>query len=103
MRLVAEVTLNRIKARYRGAYDACTIVHDNAQYSWTLSPEKRAYTPEEYTQAARVLFSYLYYDLERILPENTLHYINRKDATDLSWYDPKKVVYRFKNHEFLKL
>jgi len=107
MQLVAEVTLNRVdNQRYgKSPEEICEVVYQRKQFSWTAIPEEErlVYTDDEYMQAAQVMYSVLYDELPRILPENVLHYLNRRDATDLSWYDPNKVVYAHLNHEFLKL
>jgi spore germination cell wall hydrolase CwlJ-like protein len=103
MALATEVALNRLDAGYRYKDSSCAIVHDSAQFSWTLSPtsDRRQYTQREYEKAAQVVFTYMFTDQERMLPEDTLHYINPQTATDLSWYDEDKVVYRYKSHAFL--
>ena len=105
MRLVTEVTLNRYNVEYRGKFSYCGVVYDPKQFSWTNIREdrRRKYKDREYEKAAQIVFSYLYGDLPRLLPKNTFHYINVRHASDLSWYDPTKVVYRHKNHEFLIL
>lgn len=103
MRLVTEVVLQRHEHEYRQKYTQCGVIHDTAQFSWTNDPveNRRSYSDEEYQAAAQVVFSYLYNDLPRLLPEGTLHYLNPKTASDMSWYKPSKVVYRHKDHEFL--
>lgn len=103
MALATEVALNRLDAGYRYKDTNCGVVHDNAQFSWTLTPEegRRQYTESEYMKAAQVVFTYLYNAPDRMLPTNTLHYINPTTASDLSWYDSEKVVLRYKSHAFL--
>jgi len=104
MALATEVALYRLEAGYRYKDTSCTIVHDRNQFSWTSIPEdqRRPYTLEEERAAAQVVFTYLYTDPPRMLPEGTLHYLNTDTATDLSWYDPKKVVLSYRDHVFLK-
>jgi len=106
-RLVMEVMLNRLKAGYTPE-DVCNVVYAPYQFSWTSTPKekRRAYTEAEKLQAYQVVFSYLYQEegqIEYLLPRNTRHYLNVKTATDLSWYDPTKVVYQYKDHKFLVL
>lgn len=105
MQLVAEVTLNRIDTGYRGATTFCHVVHDTAQFSWTATPkdQRRVYTKEEYLAAARVAFSVLYEKTPRILPKRTFHYLNVAKSGDLIWYDQKRVVYQYRDHQFLVL
>lgn len=105
MQLATEIAINRLDRNYRGAQNACAVIYAPAQFSWTLTPKekRRAYTDAEYHAAAQVVFSVLYDEVDRILPGNVLHYLNKRDATDLSWYDPSKVVLSYRNHEFLAL
>jgi hypothetical protein len=102
MRLMAEVTLNRVdELESPRAY--CDVVYEPYQFSWTHKEHKREYKDSEYHKAAQVLFSYLYGDLPRLLPKGTKHYLNKELASDMSWYDPNKVVMEYKDHAFLKL
>lgn len=103
MRLVTEVVLNRYDAEYRSDSTYCGTVYHKLQFSWTRTPKnkRRKYTQDEYMKAAQVVFSYMYGDLNRILPRNVRHYLNKAEANDQSWYEPEMVVYRYKNHEFL--
>lgn len=107
MQLVAEVTLNRVDNGYydNTGEEFCRVVYRPYQFSWTLIPqgERLVYSDEEYKRAAQVVLSLLYGAVDRILPPTVLHYINPRHATDLSWYDPSKVVYRHKNHDFVQL
>jgi spore germination cell wall hydrolase CwlJ-like protein len=102
MRLVTEVTLNRI-ANKPNAVSMCEVVYEPSQFSWTSTKKEnlRKYTKEEENKAYQILYSYLYGDLNKILPSNVLNYLNTKIATDLSWYTPDKVIYRYKDHTFL--
>ena len=104
MALATEVALNRLEAGYRYKDTSCTIIHDHKQFSWTSTPvkERRKYTLEEERAAAQVVYTYLYENPKRMLPKNTLHYLNTRTATDMSWYDPKKVVLTYGGHTFLK-
>lgn len=103
MRLVMEVMLNRLDNGYRGAETFCNVVHHSKQFSWTSKDrsKRRAYKQEEYLAAAQVFYSYIYGGQSRLLPENTMHYLNKNTASDLSWYDKNKVVYSYKNHEYI--
>lgn len=103
MQLATEVAVNRVDSNYRGANSFCKTVYDPQQFSWTAIPEAQRYpyTEEEYHQAAQVVLSVVYEEVDRILPSHIRHYLNVSDATDLSWYDPSKVVYQHKNHQFL--
>ena len=103
MRLVTEVVLNRYESEYRSDSTYCGTIYHKLQFSWTRIPEskRRVYSQDEYLKAAQVVFSYMYGDLDRILPQEVRHYLNKKEATDQSWYRPDMVVYRYKNHEFL--
>lgn len=106
-RLVMEVMLNRLEAGYTPE-DVCGMVYAPYQFSWTSTPQekRRAYTEAEMLQAYQVVYSYLYQDedqVEYLLPRNTKHYLNVVSAKDLSWYDPDKVVYEYKDHQFLVL
>lgn len=103
MRLVTEVVLNRYESEYRSDSTYCGTIYHKLQFSWTRIPEskRRVYSQNEYLKAAQVVFSYMYGDLDRILPQEVRHYLNKKEATDQSWYRPDMVVYRYKNHEFL--
>ena len=105
MRLVTEVVLNRYESEYRSDSTYCGTVYHKLQFSWTrISAKKlRKYSHDEYIKAAQIVFSYMYGDLDRILPRNVRHYLNKKEATDQSWYHPSMVVYRHKNHEFLRV
>lgn len=107
MQLVAEVTLNRVDHPRFSNNDSrsCRVVRQPAQFSWTLKDEDDLimYTKDEYMKAAQVTFSVMYDAVERILPRHIVHYINPDLATDLSWYDPRKVVYAYGGHEFLDL
>ena len=107
MQLVAEVTLNRVDNGYyqNTGEELCRVVYRPDQFSWTLIPQgdRLVYSEEEYMRAAQVVLSVLYDAVERILPPTVLHYINPRHATDMSWYDPSKVVYRHKNHDFVQL
>ena len=103
MQLATEVALNRVDSNYRGAGSFCKVVFDPHQFSWTSIPEEHRYpyTEEEYRQAAQVVLSVVYEEVDRILPSHIRHYLNVEDATDLSWYDPSKVIYQHRNHQFL--
>lgn len=103
MHLVSEVVMNRYERNYRGATSFCEVVYSPTQFSWTLIPEENRleYTQDEYYRAAQVVLSLVYGEVERILPPSVLHYLNRHQATDLSWYDTSKVFAVYGNHEFL--
>lgn len=101
MQLVTEVVVNRVNREYRGEWTYCNVIHDPAQFSWTLEDTPREYSEEEYLEAGQVVLSVLYGELPKVLGENVTHYLNEDEATDLSWYDPNKVVLRHKNHQFL--
>lgn len=103
MQLATEVAINRVDSNYRGADSFCKTVYDPYQFSWTAIPEEQRYpyTQEDYHQAAQVVLSVVYEEVDRILPSHIRHYLNRHTATDLSWYDPSKVVYEHRNHQFL--
>lgn len=103
MQLTAEVAINRLDVNYRGARSMCDVIKSPKQFSWVLTPkeERREYTEKEYNKAAQVTLSVLYNEVDRILPRNTLYYLNPETATDLSWYDEDKVVLAYNNHSFL--
>jgi spore germination cell wall hydrolase CwlJ-like protein len=101
MRLVTEVVLNRYETEYKSNRTYCGTVYHTLQFSWTRKNKLRQYSREEYEKAAQVVFSYMYGKLDRILPRNTRHYLNKAEATDQSWYNQENVVYTHKNHEFL--
>lgn len=105
MRLVTEVTVNRLDVGHRGARTACEVIYSPAQFGWTFTPEDqlRTYTEAEYLKAAQAVFSVLYDEVPRLLPTNVLHYQNPTTATDDSWYDADKVVLAYKGHHFLRL
>lgn len=107
MQLVAEVTLNRVdNPRYSNNDSrSCRVVKQPEQFSWTLKDENDLliYTEDEYMKAAQVVFSVMYDSVDRILPRRIVHYLNPLHATDLSWYDPNKVVYAYGGHEFLDI
>ena len=102
MRLVAEVTLNRARNN-PSPYAVCETVFDPYQFSWTITPKDklRDYTELELLHAAQIWFTYVYSDIEPILSEDVLHYLNTDTASDLSWYDPSKVVLKHRDHAFL--
>lgn len=103
MRLVTEVVLNRYRNGYRTDSTYCGTIYWKLQFSWTRTPRERLrrYSDEEYVRAAQVVFSYMYDKTDRLLPQNVNHYLNKKEATDQSWYQPTQVVYQHKQHEFL--
>lgn len=103
MRLVTEVVINRVDSGFRNTNGFCETIYDPFQFSWTRLDESRLYqyTEEDYLRAARVVLSVMYDEVDRILPRNTLHFINTRIASDLSWYDSRNVVYRYGNHQFL--
>lgn len=108
MQLVAEVTMNRIDdLNYysKGETNFCDVVYARKQFSWTMMDEEDLYdyTEKDYLRAAQVVYSLIYDEVRRILPKNVFHYINYAYATDRSWYDPNKVVYTYKNHQFLRM
>lgn len=103
MQLVTEVAINRMDAGYNGVTDFCHTIYQPYQFSWTLINEdnRLPYSEDDYLDAAQVVLSVLYGEVDRILPENVYHYLNVRHATDMSWYDPSKVVHRHRNHQFL--
>lgn len=105
MQLVTEIVINRLDVNYRGAETHCEVIHSPAQFSWTRIPEDKrlTYTEEEYYLAAQVVLSVLYDDIPRILPEEVLHYLNPRTATDLSWYAVEDIALTYRNHHFLQL
>lgn len=103
MQLVTEVALNRLDNGFRNVDSFCRTVYDPYQFSWTIIDEdsRLDYSQADYLRAAQVVLSVVYDEVDRILPPNVHHYINVRDASDMSWYDPNKVVYRHRNHQFL--
>lgn len=104
MRLVTEVVMNRYDTEYKSDRTYCGTIYHKLQFSWTRIPRNklRKYSQEEYEKAAQVVFSYLYQEnMPRILDRKVRHYLNKKEASDQSWYRPDMVVYQYKNHEFL--
>lgn len=103
MQYVTEVVINRTEAGYRGDKTFCDTVYSKSQFSWTLidKDQRLEYSEEDYLEAAQVTLSVLYEEVPRLLPSNVMHYLNTRDATDMSWYDPNKVYTRYKNHAFL--
>jgi len=102
MRLVTEVTLNRAN-KETGDISFCKVVYKPYQFSWTSTDksELREYSEKEENKAYQILYSYLYGNLDNLLPTNAYHYLNKNKATDFSWYTPSKVVYIYKDHTFL--
>lgn len=105
MRLTAEIVLNRLEEEHRGEFTLCSVIYDDFQFSWTRKPksELRKYTREEYLAAAQVAYTYLYTNADRLLPVTVINYLNPKTSKDMSWYDPDKVVYKYRNHHYLQL
>ena len=98
---VIEVTMNRVESK-RYPDTICGVVYQQEQFSWTKKVSREP-TSAERLKATQVVYTYMYPGLPRVLPPNTYHYINKRHATDLSWYDDSKVVASIGNHDFLRL
>lgn len=72
---VAQVTLNRLDARYHGQGTLCRVVYDAHQFSWTRSITKRKETPTGAPWSTATLAAQKAVEGVRIVGlENALHY-----------------------------
>jgi spore germination cell wall hydrolase CwlJ-like protein len=103
MALSLETILYRTEDGFRTDGTFCGTVNRPGQYSFTAKDPalRRTYTPSELIAAQRVVFTYLYGNPTRMLPEGCYSYINADTATDLSWYSEDLVTMAWMNHEFL--
>lgn len=99
MAMVVEVIQNRTRDRWRSNGTYCSTVYRDGQFDAVV--KNRDITDAEYGMAAQVVMTYQYKNPKRLLPLNCYSFINPFIATDLSWYDPAKVVAKAGAHHFL--
>lgn len=99
MAMVIEVIQNRSRDRWRSNGTYCSTVYHKGQFEAVA--RNRKITEAEYNMAAQIAMTYLYENPKRLLPLNCYSFINPHIASDLSWYDPSKVVAKAGNHHFL--
>lgn len=99
MAMVVEVIQNRTRDQWRSSGTYCSTVYRKGQFE--AVDRNRDITDEEYGMAAQVVMTYQYENPKRLLPLKCYSFINPYIATDLSWYDPDKVVARAGKHHFL--